>query len=337
MSFRRVGSARPAWIAAMVLCVGFPGIALAQTPAAPLPPCPADPFVGQTELSAEQLVAEVLARNPSLQAMNAAWRAAAERCPQVISLDDPMFGFLVSTAHVGMNDPEDGWMVEASQRVPWMGKRALRGESASAEAQAAASEAGDTRLRLVEAGRIALYDYYQARRQLEVNRGITELMSGFREVARTRYEASQATEQDVLMADVELGDLQTRKAELGREETIAVARINTLLHREAGYPLPAPPQQLDEPVAPPQIELLHGVALTRPDLAARAARVRAEEAAVELAHKEFMPDLDFVARYDTSMADPKMRPVLGMNLNVPVQRSRRWAAVRETSPDWPRN
>ena len=52
---------------------------------------PCDPFDGQAELSVEQLVAEVQARNPSLQAASAAWRAAAARYPQAVSLDDPMF------------------------------------------------------------------------------------------------------------------------------------------------------------------------------------------------------------------------------------------------------
>ena len=50
---------------------------------------PSDPFNGLAELSVEQLVAEVQARNPSLQAASAAWRAATERYPQVVSLDDP--------------------------------------------------------------------------------------------------------------------------------------------------------------------------------------------------------------------------------------------------------
>ena len=96
---------------------------------------PSDPFNGQAELSVEQLVAEVQARNPSLQAASAAWRAAAERYPQVVSLDDPMFTYMISPSGVGM-DNGGGWMVQASQKIPWAGKRALRGSAASAEADA---------------------------------------------------------------------------------------------------------------------------------------------------------------------------------------------------------
>ena len=79
---------------------------------------PADPFSGQAELSVEQLVAEVQARNPSLQAASAAWRAAAERYPQVVSFDDPMFTGMIGPKGIGMEDG-GGWMVASLAKVPW--------------------------------------------------------------------------------------------------------------------------------------------------------------------------------------------------------------------------
>ena len=60
-------------------------------------------------------------------------------------------------------------MVQASQKVPWPGKRALRGSAAAAEADAMKGDIGDARLRLAEAARTAFYDYYLARRQMDVN------------------------------------------------------------------------------------------------------------------------------------------------------------------------
>ena len=72
---------------------------------------PADPFCGKTELSVEQLVAEVEARNPSLQAASAAWRAAAERYPQQVSLDDPMFTYMVTPTR-GLGADNGGGFME---------------------------------------------------------------------------------------------------------------------------------------------------------------------------------------------------------------------------------
>ena len=84
---------------------------------------PLDTLDDQGELSVDQLVAEVLTRNPSLEAASAAWRAAVERYPQAISFDDAVFAAMIGPGGVGM-DNGGGWMVQASQEIPWSGKRA---------------------------------------------------------------------------------------------------------------------------------------------------------------------------------------------------------------------
>jgi outer membrane protein, heavy metal efflux system len=311
-----------------------------QTPAdtAPAPPetanqlayhsdDPCDPFANQTELSVEQLVAEVQSRNPSLQAASAAWRAATERCPQVTSLDDPMFASMIGPKGVG-TDNGGGWMVQASQKIPWAGKRALRGCAASAEADAMKGDIGDVRLKLSEAARTTFYDYYLARRETEVNESTRRLVSQFREIARNKYQLNQTTQQDVLQADVELAALETRQTELTRDEQVAMARINTLLHRAADHSLPPPPANLPLQDSLPAAEFLQQTAESRPDLFAVQARIRAEEANVALACAEYRPDLNVVAKYDGFMPE-EMRPQVGVEFNVPLQRGRRSAAVRE--------
>ncbi len=290
---------------------------------------PQDPFANQPELSVEQLVAEVHARNPSLQAASAAWRAAAQRYPQAISLEDPMFGYLISPG-VGTENG-GGWMVEASQKIPWSGKRALRGSAAAADADAMMGDIGDARLRLSEAARTAFYDYYLARREAEVNAATHRLLAQFREIAWNKYQVNQTTQQDVLQADVELATLESRRTELIRDEQVAVARINTLLHRAADHPLPPPPAKAPLLDALPTAEALQQTAAeSRPDLFAGQARIRTEEANLALACKEYYPDVNLVAKYDGFMPE-NMRPELGMELNLPLHNARRSAAVREAA------
>ena len=301
---------------------------------APLPagwPCddPRDPFDGQAELSVGQLVAEVQARNPSLQAASSAWRAAAERYPQAVSLDDPMFSYMITPTNGLGADNGGGWMVAAAQKIPWAGKRALRGSAASAEADAMKGDIGDARLRLAEAARTAFYDYYLARREMEVNASTRKLLTQFREIATNKYQVGQATEQDVLQADVELASLESRRAELTRDEQVAVARINTLLHREANHPLPPPPEKVAAPDSLPTAEeLQQSAAESRPDLFALQSRIRAEQANLALASKEYYPDLNLVATYNGLMPE-NMRPAVGMDINIPLRNARRSAAVSE--------
>ena len=153
-------------------------------------------------------------------------------------------------------------------------------------------------------------------------------MRDFRSIALARYESNQVTQQDVLQADLELADLEARTAELARQQSVAIARINTLLHRPADCPLP-PPANLSPPCNLPPVEALRDMALARrPDLAAQSARIRAEQANVNLACKQYYPDLEIVGKYDAFMPE-EMRPQLGMNLNVPLWQHKRSAAWRE--------
>ena len=73
----------------------------------------------------------------------------------------------------------------------------------------------------------------------------------------------------------------------------------------------------------------------RPDLAALAEKVRADEAAVTLACKEYYPDVEVFGRYDTfwqpASTQSDLRPQIGVNFNLPIYRGRLNAAVREAT------
>lgn len=283
-----------------------------------------------TLLEVDLLVAEVLAVNPDIRAASAAWRAAAHRYPQEVSLDDPMFGYMLGPGSWGSDEVDDAYTLEASQKIPWPGKRQLRGNIARAEANAAYYGVGEQRLRIAETTRLAFYEYYLAHRQLVVLAESTELLQDFRQIALSRYEAATVEQQDVLLADVQLADLQRRLLELTRAERVARARINTLLLVPPDSALPPPPAELPTTDDAPTAEELRALALSqRPELAAQAARIRAEQYAISLAYKEFYPDVEVVARYDAFWQEEPLRPMVGMNLNLPIYKQKRWAAVCE--------
>lgn len=307
---------------------GITPVAYDEPEAAPLPGAAlradlAYPARADGVLVLDSLIQEVESVNPSLEAAIEAWHAAAYRYPQMISLDDPMFAFMKGT--------NMGWMVEASQKIPWPGKLRLRGNLSAAAADAMQWEVEDRRLMLAEATALAFYDYYQAERQLGVNATNSRALREFRDIAQTRYETGQVSQQDVLQADVELADLEVRRAELQRERKIAAARINTLLHRQADHPLAPPPVEADVPDALPAAESVIERALqARPDLAEQMARIRQEEYSLGLAYKDYYPDLEFVFKHDHFMP-VDMQTQVGMGFNVPVYRQKRHAAVCEAS------
>jgi outer membrane protein TolC len=168
------------------------------------------------------------------------------------------------------------------------------------------------------------------RQQLELNQINRDVVAQFRKTAQSKYEANQVTQQDVLQAEVEVAQLERKSIELARADRLAVARINTLLRQEPFSELPPPPKQLPLPVADFDVEALQELAVNqRPDLAALSARVRAQQAAVTLACKNYFPDAEVFGRYDAFWQEPPLQTAVGVNLNVPIYRGRLNAAVRE--------
>jgi outer membrane protein, heavy metal efflux system len=284
----------------------------------------------EAELSLARLIEEVQAQNPSVQAMAAAWQSAAQRFPQAISLDDPMFMAMMAPASFDSNLVEPGYTLQGSQKFPWFGKRAARGRQARAEAQAAYDDLEDSRIRLDEITRTAFYQYYLARRGLELNRENLDVMRQFQRTARSKYEANQVTQQDVLQAELELAELERRNLELERMDRVSTARINTLLRNDPFAPLPPPPRQLESKLNQLDATALQQLAASRrPDLAALRARLQAAEATVTLACKNYYPDTEVFGRYDAMWQEDPLKPAVGVNLNVPIYHGRLDAAVRE--------
>jgi outer membrane protein, heavy metal efflux system len=190
----------------------------------------------------------------------------------------------------------------------------------------------DMRLQLVESAKSSFYEYYLVHRALGVNEENLRLLKSFREEANTRYEKGLVPQQDVSQADVELGRQRERGLTLARVRKVAVARLNTLMHLPPTAALPPPPERLTLGEPLPAVEVLRAHALgRRPDLQALANRIAAEEAALQLARKEFCPDFEVMAAYDTFWQPPQqaLQPQAGMRLNLPVRKERRDAAVAE--------
>jgi outer membrane protein TolC len=307
-----------------------------KTPAAIIPEAHAAPFAGMSELSLEVLVQEVLARNPSLAQMAAAWQAASARYPQVTSLEDPMVGGTIGPETFAPDDKgvEFAYRLEISQKLPFPGKLRLRGENALAEASAAGHDVEDVRLQLIESAQDAFYEYYLVQRALEVNTESLQLWQQAKKDAESRFVTGKVDEQDVLQTDVEIGRERERRLTLEELRQIAIARINMLMHLPPDNTLPPPPKEVGLAEELPGAEILRATALTRrPDLLALANRIAAEQAALGLAQKEFYPDFEPFIMYDRfmgNMADNRdLATMLGVKFNVPVYRARRYSAVGE--------
>ena len=298
------------------------------SPADPSPAPPA-PFADSSPLTADALVAQVLARNPSLAQMAAAAEAAAARYPQAVSLEDPMLG-ATGSPRVFDHTDDGGYRVELSQKYPWPGKLRLRGENAAAEARAAGQDVEDVRLQLAQTAREAFADYYLAGRGLAVNKEALDLLAGIQSNQESLFKTGKVPEPDLLQTRVEIGRQRERQLTLERMLQVARARINTLLHLPPDAPLPPPPEQVPAGGPLPDEGALRAQALAqRPDLKALAERIAAEQASLGLAHKDYYPDFEVMAAYDDFWGERPLRPQLAVRMNLPVRLAKRDAAVQE--------
>src|SRR5262249_19181530 len=153
-------------------------------------------------------------------------------------------GAALAPASIGFNEVELGGRLEISQKYPFPGKRALRGQAALAEAGAAERDVEDMRLQLIESAKNAFFDYYLVHRALGVNDEGVRLLREARNSAEARVRSSKASLQEVLQIDVEIGRQQERRINLERTRKVATARINTLLHLAPDQALPPPPGEI---------------------------------------------------------------------------------------------
>lgn len=290
-------------------------------------------------LDSAELVRTVLARNPTIERARQAWRAAVEKYPQAVSYDDPWATYTIAPATAVSSSVDLAQTLQVSQAIPYPGKLQLRGEIALAEAEARREDYRALRQHLGLMAMILYYDYYFFERALDINQEFIDLLVEDRDTIAIRMEAGTAWTEDATQVDVDIVDLRQQRLSLEASRDVVVAQINSMLHRRGDLPLPPPPPDL---TAPPPLGVagsaLRAEALRRrPELSASAKRTLSAESSVALAEREYYPDFRVSGTYNSFMSAAESQFVLGVGLNLPVQRERRRAAVDEAKARLRRN
>ncbi len=323
----------------LVLATGFfrAAISLAEETPVELPsnrPSAFDNFTPQVNkarktLSSGQLVSDILAANPQMEVVQAIWQATASRAEQVSALDDPMLSH--SFAPMTIANQQSGFSQNTviSQKLPWPGKRRLRGEAASFDAEAANENIAALRLLLTATAKTLFADWYYIHQALEVNEINQRLLTEFHGIALDRYATGLASKQDVLRAEVEIALLDHQKISLEREKRTLLARLNTLLYRLPESPLPAPSELSPELLLPKPAALQEIALQSRPELRELAARINASKSRSDLAEKDFYPDFKVSAGYNNFWRLEEQRFIVGIEMNLPLDQDKRRAAEDE--------
>lgn len=276
-------------------------------------------------LTAEKLAEWVLEANPSLVSARAAAEAAAYRIEPAGSLDDPVLSY--STAPFTAGSDRLNQKIDFSQRLPWPGTLRAREAVARHEADAVNSDVEALRLRVIAQAKSAYAEWRFIDEALDIHHATRELLDELITITQIRYTAGRALKQDVLQAEVERANLDNHELHLLSQQSTVLARINALLNRSPDTPLPkAAPIKL-QPVIPDG-GILEELAMTQhPELVGLAAHISANRSRVILAEKAFYPDFQVGVGYNSLWDDTDKRTVVGVSINVPLNRSKRRAEL----------
>lgn len=317
------------YLALLLAAAAFPHDPHSATPLATEAGAPVE-----QALDRDALVAEVLARNPSLAAAREALAAAAERPAQASALPDPTVSYALAPLSIASGDVDFGQRLAVEQMLPYPGKRRLRGAAAGAEAEAAGEELAALGLDLAFETALLFDDWYLVHRALEISAAHRELVAEILEVATGRYAAGLVPQQDPLQAEVELAHVLHDRVMLESRRDVVAARLNALLHRDPSAPLAPPPASLPSPArlpspSPPSEDALAATLAARPEVRALDARIRALEAEVELARLGRRPDLAVMGSYDSMWGETEHQWMAGVAVELPIRRARLAAAEAE--------
>ena len=189
--------------------------------------------------SLKELVAFALQNQPEIHAAEARVRRMMAKVPQVASLPDPKF----KTSAGSMAETAAGrveWMAGVEQALPFPGKLREMAKAAGKDAEVAAAQLEAVQLSVAAQVEQAYWNLYLALQTSSITRENQDALKLIRESVDARVAANKANQDDQLRLAAEAGRLENMLIVSQRSEASARSRLNSLLNRPAGSPLPTP-------------------------------------------------------------------------------------------------
>ncbi|MFW5839945.1 MAG: TolC family protein [Planctomycetota bacterium] len=296
-----------------------------------------EPPATQWPENLQQARIQALLYNPSLKALYHQYRAALEQIPQVTSWQDPKltYTFYIRSTETRVGPQRHG--VQLAQMIPAPGELDLRGRQAAAKARAAAEQFEARRLEIVRQVTARWAELYYLGRSIRVTGENRKLLEDLEQVVMNLYRTQKASRGDLIRIQIERGRVADRLQALQQQVPAAAAALAAVLgiDPETEISLPGSLElrqvQLDAP------SLVRQARQDNPAVRALQARIDAAEAAIELAGKEYWPNLGVGVgwiqtdrRHHVNVDDNGKDPwMVSATLSIPIWRDRLAAGVRQ--------
>src|SRR6266508_50166 len=254
----------------------------------------------------QSLVAEALARNPTVAQRQAAIRVATLRIRPAGTLPDPMLSVGVMDLQLPRFEfnRSDFTEVDAelSQEIPWPGVLGARSGVMRAAATGARAEEGAVRRDLTTTMAVAYYRLGYAVSALETLRHQRDLLEAAVQLSTTRYATGAAPQSDPLQAKLARDRLRSEEFVLESERVAALAAVNALRNRapeDSAEVSPIDPSVVRAGIRSeaPTDSLVALALATHPRLAIGRAAVDAATRAIQVERLGARPDFTLTLRY----------------------------------------
>lgn len=243
-------------------------------------------------LNLKWLIQEAMDNNPEIIAAQKRLNAAKTKIPQAKSLDDPTVSigsFDMSNHPLNINGQTEMLQQRygVSQKIPFPGKLRLRGEIAAEEANVVEKEMQSKIQEIIALVKSAFYEFYYINTAIDIIEEIRGLLRNFAKIAEEKYAVGEATQRDVLAAQVELSTLANSLIISHKDRESVIARLNILLDRPPETPL-GKPGPLEKHSLRLTIKELEDLAVkNRPELKRFDHLVKKSETEVDLSKKDY--------------------------------------------------
>ncbi len=283
-------------------------------------------------------------QNPELREALSRYRASLQKVPQVTALPDPVLGYtqFMRSVETRVGPQVNSLMI--SQKLPWFGKLDLQGQMAVKEAAAQYETYRAMQRELIDRTKQTYYELVYIDRALAITAEEQSLLDHYERLAESRYSTGGGLQQAVIKIQAELTRLVDRTKMLDQQRGSLVARLNTLRDLAPESPI-AVTAQSELPKVALDLPKLYALGEDhRQELRASLARIEKSERAIDLARKQYWPDLTLSAgminvegREDPAglLAPPpdngKNAYNFSIGINIPIHRDKYRAGVVEAA------
>jgi cobalt-zinc-cadmium efflux system outer membrane protein len=247
-----------------------------------------------SEMNLQDLISETLKNNPEIQAAQAGVSVARYKIPQAGALPDPMV--MVGYQNMGYSrytfgeSNDAAWMFSATQMFPFWGKRDLKSEMASREAESLNASSKNILLKTITKVKELYFDLLLAYKTQEQLLDKADLFTRIEDAALARYSSGMAPQQEVLMAQTEKYMLREKDEMINQKIQAAEGMLNSTLGREIQSPLGRPQVPAYTPYPYQLQELLKMTRENSPEIKSKEKMIEGGEAKIRMAEKEYYPD-----------------------------------------------